>query len=126
MSLVFSRLIAVVRRIPHGRVASYGQVATLAGLPHHARHVGYALHALPEGTPVPWHRVVNARGGISLRAWDFSGGGGAETQMLRLAAEGIEFDARGRVPLERFGWRPGRGALPARRKHPLDPPRRVR
>ena len=105
MSEVFSRLLAVVRRIPRGRVASYGQVATLAGLPRYARHVGYALHALPEGTPLPWHRVVNACGAISLRG----SGGAAETQAIRLAAEGVEFDARGRVKLERFGWRP-RGA----------------
>ena len=105
MSEVFSRLLAVVRRIPRGRVASYGQVATLAGLPRYARHVGYALYALPEGTPLPWHRVVNARGAISLRGF----GGAAETQAIRLAGEGIEFDARGRVNLERFGWRP-RGA----------------
>ena len=102
MSGVFERLLAVVRRIPRGRVASYGQVATLAGLKHYARHVGYALHALPEGTPLPWHRVVNARGGISLRGFN----GAAETLALRLAAEGVEFDPRGRVRLERFGWRP--------------------
>ena len=123
MSAIFTRLIAVVRRIPRGRVASYGQVAALAGLPRYARHVGYALHALPEATPVPWHRVVNARGGISLRPW----GGGAETQALRLAAEGIEFDARGRVPHERF-WRPGtrpRAAAP-RAPRRLDRTRRVR
>ena len=97
-----------MRRIPRGRVASYGQVARLAGLEHYARHVGYALHALPDGSPVPWHRVVNARGGISLRPW----GGAAETQALRLAAEGVEFDARGRVPLERFGWQPRRVPVP--------------
>ena len=63
----------MVRRIPQGRVATYGQVAALAGLPRHARQVGYALHALPEGTDVPWHRVVNAKGEVSLRAtpgWD--------------------------------------------------------
>ena len=106
MSAVFSRLLAVVRRIPHGRVASYGQVATLAGLPRYARHVGYALHALPEGSPLPWHRVVNSRGAVSLRGF----GGAAETQVIRLAGEGVEFDARGRVKLDRFRWRP-RGAL---------------
>jgi len=133
----FQRIIAVVRRIPRGRVATYGQVARLAGLPRHARHVGYALHALPEGSPVPWHRVVNARGGISLAPWS-----GGETQHLRLAAEDIALDARGRVPLERYGWRPGartaRGAAPAprraavrtasgsaRRRAPLDPLRRL-
>src|SRR5438132_13236024 len=59
---VFSRILRVVARIPRGRVATYGQVARLAGLPNHARHVGWALHGLPAGTPVPWHRVINARG----------------------------------------------------------------
>lgn len=113
---MFARIIAVVRRIPRGRVASYGQVARIAGLPRHARHVGYALHALPGGTPLPWHRVVNARGGISLRPWD----GGAETQQLRLVTEGIEFDARGRVPLDRFGWRAGGGPRPSIARPRLD------
>jgi methylated-DNA-protein-cysteine methyltransferase-like protein len=105
----FQRLVAVVRRIPHGRVATYGQVARLAGLPRHARHVGYALHALPAGSPVPWHRVVNARGGISLAPW-----AGGETQQLRLAAEGIAIEA-GRVPLQRFAWQPGARRAGARR-----------
>lgn len=99
----YERVYAVVRRIPRGRVATYGQVAALAGLPGHARRVGYALHALPEGTPVPWYRVVNARGEIST-----GGGepGGDLPQRFRLEEEGVEFDERGRIPLERFGWRP--------------------
>ena len=63
----YRRIYAVVRRIPRGRVASYGQVARLAGLPGHARQVGYAMHALPAGTTVPWHRVVNAQGAVSRR-----------------------------------------------------------
>lgn len=92
----------VVRRVPHGRVATYGQIASLAGRPGHARQVGYALHALAPGTVVPWHRVINARGEISLR----SHFGDALDQRLRLEAEGVEFDARGRVPLGRFLWRP--------------------
>ena len=62
----YSRIYAVVRRIPRGRVATYGQVAALAGLPHAPRVAGYALHALPEGTPVPWHRVVAAGGRLTL------------------------------------------------------------
>ncbi len=67
MSPTYARIYAVVRRIPRGRVATYGQIAELAGLPGHARQVGYALHALPDGTAVPWHRVLNARGALSLR-----------------------------------------------------------
>jgi methylated-DNA-protein-cysteine methyltransferase-like protein len=100
----YARIYAVVRRIPRGRVATYGQIAELAGLAGHARQVGYALHALPQGTSVPWHRVLNARGTLSLRRDP-----GAEiSQRLRLEAEGIRFDAGGRVPLQRVRWRPAR------------------
>lgn len=99
----YDRIYAIVRRIPRGRVATYGQIAGLAGLPGHARQVGYALHALPAGTAVPWHRVVNASGGCSLRAAP-----GAElTQRLLLEREGVRFDARGRVPLAKVRWRRG-------------------
>ena len=97
----YARIYAVVRRIPRGRVATYGQVAQLAGLEGHARQVGYALHALPSGTTVPWHRVVNAAGGCSLRAVP----GGELTQRLRLEQEGVRFDAGGRLSLPRVGWR---------------------
>ncbi|MBA3318404.1 MAG: MGMT family protein [Gemmatimonadales bacterium] len=101
----YARIYTVVRRIPRGRVATYGQVAELAGLPGHARQVGYALHALSEGSAVPWHRVLNARGGLSLRR-----DSGAEiSQRLRLEREGVRFDAGGRVALERVRWRPSRG-----------------
>ena len=92
----------VVRRIPRGRVATYGQVAELAGIPGHARQVGYALHALPAGTAVPWHRVLNAQGSLSLRREP----GPELTQRLLLEREGIRFDARGRVNLARVRWRP--------------------
>jgi methylated-DNA-protein-cysteine methyltransferase related protein len=92
----------VVRRIPKGRVATYGQIASLAGLAGHARQVGYALHALPDGTIVPWHRVVNATGRISTRATP----GGELVQRLLLEREGIRLDARGRVPLEQLRWSP--------------------
>lgn len=98
----YQRIYRVVQRIPKGRVATYGQVAQLAGIGGHARQVGYALHALPDGSDVPWHRVVNARGTISRRADP----GSDRLQELLLAAEGIEFDARGRIALERFRWRP--------------------
>jgi methylated-DNA-protein-cysteine methyltransferase-like protein len=97
----YARIYAVVRRIPEGRVATYGQVAELAGLPGHARQVGSALHALPASTAVPWHRVVNASGGVSCRR----SGGGELTQRRRLEAEGVGFDLRGRVKLERVQWR---------------------
>jgi methylated-DNA-protein-cysteine methyltransferase related protein len=90
---------ALVRRIPRGRVATYGQIARLARWGRRARHVGWAMHACPEG--VPWHRVINSKGEISPRAT----GDSHELQRLLLEAEGIDFDLRGRVDLKRFGWR---------------------
>lgn len=98
----YQRIYAVVSRIPEGRVATYGQVASLAGLAGHARQVGYALHALPGETAVPWHRVVNATGGISLRSMP----GGELVQRGLLEREGIRLDPRGRVPLARVRWVP--------------------
>jgi methylated-DNA-protein-cysteine methyltransferase related protein len=99
----YDRIYEVVRRIPFGRVSTYGRVAVLAGLPDQARLVGYALHALPEHTTVPWHRVINAGGGVSLgRAIP----GGELVQRRRLESEGVRFDARDRVDLGEFGWMP--------------------
>ncbi len=91
----------IVRRIPPGTVASYGQVADLAGSPGAARQVGYALAALPSWTNAPWHRVLNARGAISPRP-----GGAAVTQRLRLESEGVQFGQDGRVDLGAYGWVP--------------------
>jgi methylated-DNA-protein-cysteine methyltransferase-like protein len=92
----------VVRRIPRGRVATYGQVAERAGLGAQARLVGYALAALPDESAVPWHRVVNAQGRVSAR----SEPGADAWQRVRLESEGIRFDSRGRLDLERYRWRP--------------------
>jgi methylated-DNA-protein-cysteine methyltransferase-like protein len=97
----YARIYRVVKRIPRGRVASYGDVAQLAGLGAAARQVGYALHALPEASRVPWQRVVNARGEIPSRA-----SGGEGPQRVILEREGVRFDARGRIDLARYGWRP--------------------
>jgi methylated-DNA-protein-cysteine methyltransferase-like protein len=112
----WGRVYAVVRRVPRGRVATYGQVARLAGLANGARQAGYALHALPPHTAVPWHRVLNASGRISLR--DVAG---AVSQRLLLEREGVRFDAGGHVDLARFQWRhrPGGRRLPRRtgRRH---------
>jgi methylated-DNA-protein-cysteine methyltransferase-like protein len=96
----YAKIYAAVRRVPLGRVATYGQIARIAGLPGHARQVGYALHALTSATAVPWQRVVNAAGAISLRPAT-----GGFTQRLLLEREGVTFDARGRISLRRFGWR---------------------
>jgi methylated-DNA-protein-cysteine methyltransferase-like protein len=102
----YTRIYAVIRRIPRGRVATYGQVARLAGLPGHARQVGYALHAMANAGPVPWHRVINARGEVSPRKAP-----GADTlQRDLLRSERVHFDPSGRIDLARFGWRPRAGA----------------
>lgn len=99
----YTVLLDVVRRIPPGRVLTYGDVAALAGLPGHARLVGYALHALPPYSTVPWHRVINHKGGISTgRAHP----GGEVEQQRRLEAEGVAFDANGRTSLKRYRWDP--------------------
>ncbi|HBD97020.1 MAG TPA: methyltransferase [Gemmatimonadetes bacterium] len=92
---------AIARKVPAGRVTTYGAVAAEAGLPGRARQVGYAMAALPDDHDVPWHRVINARGEVSPRA-----GGTAFEKIQRnlLEAEGIVFNARGRVDLDRFGW----------------------
>ena len=92
---------SVVRKIPRGRVATYGQIAELAGLEGHARQVGYALHNLPERSNVPWHRVINSRGEISPR----SAGDSHELQRMLLEAEDVEIDLRGRIDLKTFLWR---------------------
>jgi methylated-DNA-protein-cysteine methyltransferase-like protein len=99
----YRRIYAVVRRIPRGRVATYGQVATLAGLHGQARLVGYAMSALAETSAVPWHRVINAQGRISPRAGEPAG---SLLQRLRLEREGVAFDAGGRVSLKKFRWTP--------------------
>ena len=99
----YRRIYSVVRRIPKGRVATYGQVAALAGLPGHARQVGYALHALSENTAVPWQRVINTKGEVSLR----SAPGREIDQRLMLEREGVGFDQRGRVSLSEYGWSSG-------------------
>ncbi len=102
-----------MRRIPRGRVATYGQVAELAGLPGHARQVGYALHALHCESVLPWHRVVNAAGAISLRSVP----GFELEQRIRLEAEGVTFNARGRVPLARYRWAGTRGSTSTGDRH---------
>lgn len=124
----YARIYAAVQRIPRGRVATYGLIAQVAGLPGHARQVGYALHALRDehdgatsaggapardkspGRAVPWQRVINARGEISLRAEL----GAERLQRALLEQEGVVFDAAGRVSLARFLWRP-RGSDSTRR-----------
>jgi methylated-DNA-protein-cysteine methyltransferase-like protein len=90
-------ILRAVRALPRGKVASYGQVAALAGLPRRARLVGRVLANLPPNSKVPWHRVVNARGEISLT------GEAAARQRRLLAGEGVVFMPSGRVDLRRHG-----------------------
>ena len=101
----YRRIWNVVARIPPGRVATYGQVAALAGFPRHARLAGYALHALPLGSRVPWHRVVNAKGEVSPRRDD---SGHEHLQAALLRKERVRFDARGRIRLAVHRWKPVR------------------
>jgi methylated-DNA-protein-cysteine methyltransferase-like protein len=95
------RIWQVVAMIPAGRVASYGQVAALAGMPRHARLVGRTLRELPNGSKLPWHRVVNASLKISQRP----GSGGHLEQRKRLLAEGVEFVGE-RIP-KAYRWDAG-------------------
>ena len=99
---VYERIYAVVRRIPRGRVCTYGRVAELAGNPGAARQVGYALHALPEHTTVPWHRVINAQGGCSTAGVTVP----PDLQQRLLEAEGIVFNEKGRCQIEKYLWAP--------------------
>lgn len=92
----------VVSRIPRGKVATYGQIARLAGNPRWSRVVGYALHVNPDPQHIPCHRVVNRFGEVS-EAFAF---GGENRQIELLKAEGVQFDGNGRVKPE-FFWDSG-------------------
>lgn len=113
---VFRAIWKTVTRIPRGRVATYGQIARMSGMPGGARTVGWAMHAVPPGArvggrPVPWHRVINARGTISPRPATGAGEGPAG-QERRLRKEGVVFGPGGRIDLARHLWR---GNPPRRR-----------
>ena len=106
----FEKVYRIVRLVPPGRVTSYGAVARMLGNPRGARTVGWALHSLPPSVPpgggdekggdVPWQRVINSKGRISTSCWEH----GADHQRELLEAEGVEFDERGYVDWDRFGW----------------------
>jgi methylated-DNA-protein-cysteine methyltransferase-like protein len=102
MTSFFDQVYAVVRQIPPGKVASYGQVAALLGHPRAARTVGWALAALRENyePDVPWQRVINSHGRVSIRNMEHA----PEEQQLLLEAEGVVFDQHGYVDWQRFGW----------------------
>ncbi|MCY3601846.1 MAG: methylated-DNA--[protein]-cysteine S-methyltransferase [Chloroflexi bacterium] len=98
----YERVWEVVREVPRGRVVTYGQVAVVLGAPAAARAVGYALRALPHDTDAPWWRVINAKGGISLRGRGY----GADLQRELLEGEGVVFDAADTVDLRVYRWWP--------------------
>lgn len=100
-----SKIVAVIRRIPRGKVATYGQIAKQAGLPGRARLVGRVLKEQPATSKLPWHRVVNARGEISYAS---SRESADHLQRLLLEAEGIEFHGPGRIDLARYRWNPAK------------------
>jgi methylated-DNA-protein-cysteine methyltransferase-like protein len=97
----YSRIYAAVRKVPRGRVTTYGAIARLAGLPRQARLVGYALHAIGSASNLPWHRVINAQGRLSLVRDGKSSG---ITQRILLEREGVRVAGGARVSLKQFGW----------------------
>ena len=97
----YEKIWRTVSEVPFGRVASYGQIADLAGFPRQARLVGYALHKTPRDISIPWHRIINARGMISFPR----GSGQYRQQQDLLALEGVEL-INHRIDLEKFRWRP--------------------
>jgi methylated-DNA-protein-cysteine methyltransferase related protein len=98
------RAYALIRKIPKGKVSTYGEIAAFAGSPRAAREVGWALSALPVGTDVPWWRVINAQGGISPR--NNNDKNDFEHQAAPLRKEGIQVSKEGKVALEVYRWRP--------------------
>jgi methylated-DNA-protein-cysteine methyltransferase-like protein len=99
----YKLIYTVVKCIPEGKVATYGQVATLSGNPGQARQVGYALNSLPDDVDIPWQRVVNAQGRVSRRKEPIS----ELLQRQLLESEGVIFDKRGIIDLSIFQWKPG-------------------
>lgn len=98
----FKTVHRIVAEIPRGRVMTYGQIAAMAGNPRASRAVGYAMRAIPEGDNIPWHRVVNSKGEISLRR-TFQGDDDRCLQRVLLEAEGVRFSESGRIDLKRYG-----------------------
>lgn len=95
------RVIAAVKSVPPGKVASYGLIALAAGNPRGARQVAWILHAVSDKEKLPWHRVINSQGKISLPK-----GGGYDMQKELLLEEGVTFDREDRIDLDKFLWKP--------------------
>jgi methylated-DNA-protein-cysteine methyltransferase-like protein len=104
----YHAVIRFIKRIPRGRVATYGQIAALAGNPRAARQVAWVLHSASEAHQLPWHRVVNRSGGISLPRQ-----GGYELQRALLIRERVPFNDQERIDLKKFQWQPVRAHFKA-------------
>ncbi|EEX41192.1 DNA base-flipping protein [Vibrio furnissii] len=100
MDQFLAQIFAVIHQIPHGKVSTYGEIARMAGYPGYARHVGKALGNLPKDSKLPWFRVINSKGEISLIGPDW------DRQRERLVAEGIAVSAEGRISLKKYKWQP--------------------
>lgn len=94
------QIFAVIHQIPRGKVTTYGEIAKRAGYLGYARHVGKALGNLPQQTKLPWHRVINGQGKISLTGKDLA------RQRSKLIAEGIEVSEEGKLSLRKYQWQP--------------------
>lgn len=101
MPTTYDLIYAVVRKIPRGKVATYGQVAELAGLIGKPRVVGYALYRVTDADEIPWQRVINAKGEVSRSPHR---NGTDYLQQSLLEEEGVEFDQTGKLDLERYRW----------------------
>lgn len=100
MDQFLMQIFAVIHQIPCGKVSTYGDIARMAGYPGYARHVGKALGNLPEDSTLPWFRVINSKGQISLTGPDW------ERQREKLVAEGIAVSSAGKISLRLFRWQP--------------------
>lgn len=100
MDQFLMQIFAVIHQIPLGKVSTYGEIAKMAGYPGYARHVGKALGNLPSESKLPWFRVINSQGRISLKGKDLV------RQREALIAEGVEVSNDGKVSLRKYRWQP--------------------
>ncbi|KPK73925.1 DNA methyltransferase [candidate division WOR_3 bacterium SM23_60] len=97
----YERVVKFIKTVPAGKVATYGQIADYAGNPRAAREVAYILHSSSEKENLPWQRVINSKGRISMKP-----GRGYELQKRLLEDEGVVFDEEGRIDFDKFLWQP--------------------
>lgn len=102
MTTFSERAIKAIKSVPAGKVATYGQIALLAGSPRAARQIGWLLNSSSEKHSLPWHRIINSKGQLSSNDPEFH-----FEQRSRLEAEGIVFSLNNTIDLKVFGWRPG-------------------